>query len=178
MSGSGPRPRVICLLAWPGEPSHQREKHSGSISYPSCYFETRIAVRPRNGTLTIPARSQARAARQIIGAVRQRRAEVILTPAAQLASRVAGLGSRLTSEVLHLVQRLALPAPPGQAARDGEPVPGHELNAVLPRKAFDRLTPWAGPPRRVSTSDRSYPACPRGIGEFGRPIVCRGRGEG
>ena len=81
-----------------------------------------------------------RAARQIIGAVRQRRAEVILTPAAQLVSRVAGLAPGLTSEVLHLVQRLALPAPPGQAARGGEPVPGHELNPALPRKAFDRLT--------------------------------------
>jgi hypothetical protein len=81
-----------------------------------------------------------RAARQIIGAVRQRRAEVILTPAAQLVSRVAGLAPGLTSEVLHLVQRLALPAPPGQAAQGGEPVPGHELNPALPRKAFDRLT--------------------------------------
>ena len=33
-----------------------------------------------------------RAARQIIGAVRQRRAEVILTPTAQLVSRAAGPG--------------------------------------------------------------------------------------
>jgi short-subunit dehydrogenase len=81
-----------------------------------------------------------RAARQIIGAVRQRRAEVILTPAAQLVSRAAGLAPGLTSEVLHLVQRLALPAPPGQAAQGGEPVPGHELNPALPRNAFDRLT--------------------------------------
>jgi short-subunit dehydrogenase len=81
-----------------------------------------------------------RAARQIIGAVRQRRAEVILTPAAQLVSRVAGLAPGLTGEVLHLVQRLALPAPPGPAAQGGEPVPGHELNPALPRKAFDRLT--------------------------------------
>ena len=80
-----------------------------------------------------------RAARQIIGAVRQRRAEVILTPAAQIVSRVAGLAPGLTSEVLHLVQRLALPAP-GQAAQGGEPVPGHELNPALPRKTFDRLT--------------------------------------
>jgi hypothetical protein len=82
-----------------------------------------------------------RAARQIIGAVRQRRPEIILTPAAQLVSRVAGLAPGLTSEVLHLVQRLALPAPPGQPAQEGdEPIPGHELNPALPRKAFDRLT--------------------------------------
>jgi hypothetical protein len=57
-----------------------------------------------------------RAACQIIGAVRQRRAEVILTPAAQLVSRVGGLAPGPTSEVLRLVQRLALPAPPAQRA--------------------------------------------------------------
>ena len=61
------------------------------------------------------------AARQIIGAVRQRRAEVILTPAAQLVSRVAGLAPGLTSEVLHLVQPLALPAPPGQPLKAASP---------------------------------------------------------
>src|SRR5256886_8613131 len=81
-----------------------------------------------------------RAARQIIRAVRERRAEIILTPAAQLISRIAGLAPGLTSEVLHLVQRLAFPVPPGQSAQGGEPVPGHELKPALPRKAFDRLT--------------------------------------
>jgi hypothetical protein len=82
-----------------------------------------------------------RAARQIIEAVRGRRAEIILTPAGQLVSRVAGLAPRLTSEILHLVQQLTLPAPggqPGHGAGDG--VPGHALNPVLARKAFDRLT--------------------------------------
>ncbi len=79
-----------------------------------------------------------RAARQIITAVRGRRAEIILTPAAQLVARVADLAPGLTSEVLHAVQRLALPGPPAQEG--GEPVPGHELNPTLPRKAFDRLT--------------------------------------
>ena len=81
-----------------------------------------------------------RAARQIIGAVRQRRPEIILTPVAQLVSRVTGLAPGLTSEVLHLVQRLALPDPPGQSARGDQPVPGQELSPALPRKAFDRLT--------------------------------------
>ena len=80
-----------------------------------------------------------RAARQIIGAVRRRRPEIILTPAAQVVSRLAGLAPGLTSEVLRQVQRLALPAPPEQAAH-GEPIAGHELNPALPRKAFDRLT--------------------------------------
>jgi hypothetical protein len=76
-----------------------------------------------------------RAARQIIGAVRQRRPEVILTPAAQLVSRIAGLAPGLTSEVLHLVQRLALPAPPGHAGQGDKPVPGRELNPAMPRKS-------------------------------------------
>ena len=85
-----------------------------------------------------------RAARQIIGAVRHRRAEVILTPAAQLISRIAGLTPGLTSDALHLVQRLALPAPAGpptdHAQDSGEGTPGHALNPAVGRKAFDRLT--------------------------------------
>jgi short-subunit dehydrogenase len=80
-----------------------------------------------------------RAARQIIGAVRRRRPEIILTPAAQVVSRLAGLAPGLTSEVLRQVQRLALPAPPEQAGH-GEPIAGHDLNPALPRKAFDHLT--------------------------------------
>jgi NAD(P)-dependent dehydrogenase (short-subunit alcohol dehydrogenase family) len=40
-------------------------------------------------------------------AVRRRRAEIILTPAGQLVSRAAGIVPGLTSEILHLVQRLA-----------------------------------------------------------------------
>jgi short-subunit dehydrogenase len=119
-----------------------------------------------------------RAARQIIGAVRQRRAEVVLTPAAKLVSRVGGLAPGLTSDALHLVQRLALPAPPNQAAQAGEPVPGHDLDPTLPRKAFDRLTTLgrAAATRFNERSQLSRSA--PGIGEFGRPIVCRGRGEG
>ena len=85
-----------------------------------------------------------RAARQIIGAVRHRRAEVVLTPAAQFISRIAGLAPGLTSDALHLVQRLALPAParqPTDPAQDsGEGIPGHALNPAVSRKAFDRQT--------------------------------------
>src|SRR5204863_279207 len=65
-----------------------------------------------------------RAARQIIAAVRQRRAEIILTPAGQLVSRVADIAPGLTSELLHLVQRLVLPASAGQLgtpAAEGAP---------------------------------------------------------
>jgi NAD(P)-dependent dehydrogenase (short-subunit alcohol dehydrogenase family) len=82
-----------------------------------------------------------RAARQIVGAIRERRAEIILTPAGQVVSRVADLAPGLTSEVLHLVQRLALPAPSQSAGGgDGEGTPGQELEPAFSRKAFDRLT--------------------------------------
>jgi len=86
-----------------------------------------------------------RAARQIIEAVRRRRPEIILTPAGQLVSRLAGLEPGLTSGVLHLAQRLALPAPPGhggtfRAEGRDDATPGRELNPALPKKAFDRLT--------------------------------------
>ena len=82
-----------------------------------------------------------RAARQIVGAVRERRAEIILTPAGQVVSRVAGLAPGLTSGVLHLVQKLALPGPPVATTADGgEGTPGQDLDPALSRKAFDRLT--------------------------------------
>jgi len=78
-----------------------------------------------------------RAARQIVAAVRERRAEVILTPAGQVVSRVAGLAPGLTSELLHLVQQFALPAPGGTG---GEDTAGQDLDPAFSRKAFDRLT--------------------------------------
>ena len=86
-----------------------------------------------------------RAARQIVGAVRERRAEIILTPAGQVVSRVAGLAPGLTSEILHLVQRFMLPSPgaaspAGASPADGEGTPGQDLDPAIPRKAYDRLT--------------------------------------
>ena len=83
-----------------------------------------------------------RAGRQVVEAVRARRAEVILTPAGQIVSRVAGLFPGMTSQILHQVQRLALPAPPPGREADGDGTPGHALTPALPRKAFDRLTAW------------------------------------
>jgi NAD(P)-dependent dehydrogenase (short-subunit alcohol dehydrogenase family) len=82
-----------------------------------------------------------RAARQIIGAVRRRQPEIILTAAGQVVSRVTGLAPGLTSEVLHLVQRLMLPVPAGAgSAADGEGTPGQDLDPAFSRKVFDRLT--------------------------------------
>ena len=79
-----------------------------------------------------------RAARQIIEAVRRRRPEIILTPSGQLVSRLAGVAPGLTAQILHLTQRLALPAPSGRGRDEG--TPGHELNPALPERAFERLT--------------------------------------
>jgi short-subunit dehydrogenase len=82
-----------------------------------------------------------RAARQIVAAVRQRRAEIILTPAGQLVSRVTGIAPGFTSELMHLVQRLALPGPAGPAGTQAaEGIPGHDLRPAMGQKAFDRLT--------------------------------------
>jgi short-subunit dehydrogenase len=82
-----------------------------------------------------------RAARQIIAAVRQRRAEIILTPAGQLVSRAAGIVPGLTSEILHQVQQLALPAPSGEpGAAVADEAQGHDLRPAMGKKAFDRLT--------------------------------------
>jgi short-subunit dehydrogenase len=82
-----------------------------------------------------------RAARQIIAAVRQRRAEIILTPAGQLVSRAAGIVPGLTSEILHLVQRLALPAPSGEpGSLVADEAEGHDLRPAMGKKTFDRLT--------------------------------------
>jgi hypothetical protein len=51
---------------------------------------------------------------------------------------VAGLAPGLTGGLLHLVQRLALPAP--QDRPHGSPVPGHALSPAFSQKVFSRLT--------------------------------------
>ena len=82
-----------------------------------------------SASLPLVSMDAERAARQIIGAVRQRRAEVILTPAAQLVSRVAGLAPGLTSEVLHLVQRPLKAASPSRDMTWNPPCPGRRSTA-------------------------------------------------
>ena len=68
-------------------------------------------------SVPLPSRDAERAARQIIEAVRARRAEIILTLADQLVSRAAGLAPGLTSGILHLVQQPTLSRAAGQPAR-------------------------------------------------------------
>jgi short-subunit dehydrogenase len=77
-----------------------------------------------------------RAARQIVAGMAARRPEVFLTPAAQVAGRLAGLAPEATTSVLHAVQRVVLPAPDGGTAA----VPGRQLRPALPAPVFRALT--------------------------------------
>jgi short-subunit dehydrogenase len=114
--------------------SHLQARFTGQPSKEFTWFSL-------GASLPLVSMDAERAARQIIAAVRQRRAEIILTPAGQLVSRAAGIVPGLTSEILHLVQRLALPAPSGEpgAAVAGE-AQGHELRPAMGKKTFDHLT--------------------------------------
>jgi hypothetical protein len=77
-----------------------------------------------------------RAARQIVAGMAQRRAEIFLTPAGQVVSRLAGVAPELTTAVLHTVQNLILPDPDGET----KAVPGRSLRAALPEPVFGALT--------------------------------------
>ena len=77
-----------------------------------------------------------RAARQIVAGVAQRRAEIFLTPAGQVVSRVAQVAPELTTAVLHAVQNLILPDPDGEAAG----VRGRRLQGTLREPVFGTLT--------------------------------------
>ena len=77
-----------------------------------------------------------RAARQIVAGVAARRAEILLTPAGQVVSRVAPLAPGLTAGVLHTAQQIVLPRP-GDAS---QAVPGQELRPAMPSAAFSALT--------------------------------------
>ncbi len=79
-----------------------------------------------------------RAARRIVNATLAGRAEVILTPAAQLGARGAGLFPGLTARLLHLMA-MSLPGADGASAA-GELTAGRKLRPALPPSLFDRLT--------------------------------------
>jgi short-subunit dehydrogenase len=114
--------------------SHLQARFTGQASKEFTWFSL-------GASLPLVSMDAERAARQIIAAVRQRRAEIILTPAGQLVSRAAGIVPGLTSEILHVVQRLALPASPGEpGAAASDETPGHELRPAMANKTFGRLT--------------------------------------
>jgi short-subunit dehydrogenase len=132
--GRGP---VVVTTVVPGlmrTGSHLQARFTGQAGKEFTWFGL-------GASLPLVSMDAERAARQIVAAIRQRRPEIILTPAGQLVSRVAGIAPGLTSELLHLVQRLVLPAPAGQPGTPAaEGTPGHELRPAVGRKAFDRLT--------------------------------------
>ncbi|HEY3653138.1 MAG TPA: SDR family NAD(P)-dependent oxidoreductase [Streptosporangiaceae bacterium] len=114
--------------------SHLQARFTGQASKEFTWFSL-------GASLPLVSMDAERAARQIVAAVRRRRAEIILTPAGQLVSRAAGIVPGLTTEILHLVQRLALPAPSGEpGAAVADEAQGHELRPAMGKKAFDRLT--------------------------------------
>ncbi|MFY9930234.1 MAG: SDR family NAD(P)-dependent oxidoreductase [Streptosporangiaceae bacterium] len=112
--------------------SHLQARFTGQAAKEFTWFSL-------GASLPLISMDAERAAQQIVAAVRERRAEIILTPAGQVVSRLAALAPGVTSEALNLVQRLALPAPSAGAAAEGE-TPGHDLDPAAPRPVFDRLT--------------------------------------
>ncbi len=77
-----------------------------------------------------------RAARQIVAGTAARRPEIFLTPAGQVAGRLAALAPELTAPVLHAVQSAALPPADGNSTA----MPGAELHSDLPAPLFRALT--------------------------------------
>jgi short-subunit dehydrogenase len=129
----GPGPVMVTTVV-PGlmrTGSHVQARFTGQAGKEFTWFAL-------GASLPLLSMDAERAARRIIEAVRRRRPEIILTPAGQVVSRLAGLAPELTCQALHLAQRLALPAPSGRGGNEG--TPGHDLKPALPKKAFDRLT--------------------------------------
>jgi NAD(P)-dependent dehydrogenase (short-subunit alcohol dehydrogenase family) len=109
--------------------SHVRAEFAGRKNQEFTWFSL-------GASLPLASMDAERAARQIVAGVAARRPQVFLTPAAQVAGRLAGLAPEITTAVLHAVQGAVLPAPDG----DGEAVPGRRLHPALPAAAFGVLT--------------------------------------
>ena len=109
----GPGPVAVTTVV-PGlmrTGSHVNARCTGRAEQEFTWFS--LAASPR--VLSMEAGA---AAHQIIEAMRQRRAEVILTPLGQLVARCAPVIPGLTSAVLHATQRCCLPPPASGARRN------------------------------------------------------------
>jgi short-subunit dehydrogenase len=89
-----------------------------------------------SASLPLISMDATRAAKRIVSAMRSRRAEVILTPGAQLAARGAAAFPGLTARVLNVVSA----ALPDAADKPGKIARGKELRPAMSGKLFDRLT--------------------------------------
>ncbi len=127
--GSGP---VAVTTVVPGlmrTGSHLNARFSGRSEEEFTWFSL-------GASLPVVSMDAAAAAHQIVEAMRQRRADVILTPLGQVAARGAGIFPEFTSALLHLTKQV-LPAATGQP---GRAVPGSALRPALNQQVFDRLT--------------------------------------
>ncbi|MBV9382378.1 MAG: SDR family NAD(P)-dependent oxidoreductase [Streptosporangiaceae bacterium] len=128
--GSGP---VTVTTAVPGlmrTGSHMQALFRGQREKEFTWFSL-------GASLPLVSMDAGRAARRIVSAMRTRQPEVILTPAAQVAARGAGVFPGLTVRLLHLMSA-ALPGPepgaPGEVAR------GAGLRPAMSTRLFGRLT--------------------------------------
>lgn len=80
-----------------------------------------------------------RAARRIVGAIRQRRRVLLLTPLAKVATRVHGVAPSSTVALLAVMGRL-LPGPGGPSDRPGALVTGREADNGLGSTMLRRVT--------------------------------------
>jgi short-subunit dehydrogenase len=141
--GSGP---VTVTSAVPGlmrTGSHLRALFGGQQEKEFTWFSVAAS-------LPLLSMDATRAARRIVSAMCARKAEVILTPAAQVAARCAGIAPELTVRLSHAFAA-ALPAPwaPGQYAA------GTDLRPALPARAFQLIT---GLSRAAARRLNQYPA--------------------
>jgi hypothetical protein len=113
--------------------SHVRARFAGRREQEFTWFSL-------GASLPLVSMDAERAARQIVAAMAARRPEVFLTPAGQVAGRLAGLAPEVTAPVLHAVQNAVLPAPGGHGNGNGGAVPGRQLRPALPALVFDALT--------------------------------------
>ena len=128
--GSGPITVTTVVPGLMRTGSHLQAQFTGHRSEEFTWFLL-------GASLPLVSMDAERAARQIADAMRDRRSEVILTPAGQIVARAAPVIPELTSAVLHLAQRLLMPA---ATDAHGEPLPGHALRPAFTSGAFDKLT--------------------------------------
>lgn len=80
-----------------------------------------------------------KAARRIVGAIRQRRRVLLLTPLAKVATRVHGIAPSSTVALLGVMGRL-LPGPGGPGEEPGAQVTGREADRALGSQLLRRVT--------------------------------------
>ena len=144
--GSGP---VIATTVVPGlmrTGSHLHALFGGQREKEFTWFSLGAALPP----LSMDA---GRAARRIVSAMCDRKAEVILTPMAQVAARGAGLFPGLTVRLLHGFGA-ALPRSPDAAAPGPDLAEGRHLRPAIGQDLFDRATALARAAARRLNEER------------------------